>query len=109
MGRGLRGHRHGGGGAVSAAEDRRSLGAAAVVRPTVAAEWLPMADDDALEWMRNRGLIRTMSVPDRRGGGVRTIEVVVWAEVLDEIMGRRVVPAPAKRKVGRLPYVDPEE
>lgn len=67
----------------------------------MAAEWLPMGRAVAMAFLRSHGLIRTVSVPD--GRKQRSVEVVVWGDVLDAIRGiRATVRAP-------LPYIDPED
>lgn len=85
----------------TAAEERRALGPAAVVAPSVAARWLPWGAQASLAWLRARGLV--LEVPDVEGG-VR--EVVIWGEVLDALRG---VAVPESRRSGRLPaWSDPE-
>lgn len=101
--------------ASSRATLRRSLGSAAIVSPAEAARWLPFGDRVALRWLRARGLIRTVLLPDD-SGTPREAEVVHWADVEEEIAGRRqLAAAPAPRKplrrpsAGSLPWIDPEE
>lgn len=88
-------------------EARIALGRAAVVTPSTAAAWLPFGRAAALRWLRARGLVRVVPVPEE-DGSVRQVEVVTWGEVLDELEGRRIVEPTPKTRRGRLPYVDPE-
>jgi hypothetical protein len=97
---------------VSAADDRKSLGSAAIVPPSVAAAWLPFNDADAIRWLRARGLVHKISVPDETGE-LRVVEVVIWGEVIEEVQGKRSPAAqPPKQRSNRppvLPYSDPDE
>lgn len=77
----------------------QGLGAVYTVRR--AAELLPGNDADNRAWLRQHGLVRVV-------GGT---EVVVWAEVLDMISGRREdapdAPPPARRRKGKKRAVLP--
>lgn len=102
-----------------AADARLALGSAAIVRPSVAASWLPFGDADGLRWLRARGLIHVVDLPVTLEDGthaIRPVEVVHWGEVEQEILGRRVVanaPTPPKRRRaaggGSVAWADPEE
>lgn len=75
-----------------------------VVRPTTAAEQLPMRLGDALEWLREAGVIRR----------VRGREVVIWGDVLKKIredlegsVPANLIPPPAPiRPPSNLPRAD---
>jgi hypothetical protein len=80
---------------MSRADDRLSLGAAAVFSPSRAAELLGGREAEVLEWLRVRRLIRKIPGLDR--------EVVIWGEVLEAIrMPDLDQPAP-ERPRGSLP------
>lgn len=57
-------------------EIRRQLGAAAVLSESEAVSWLPCRDEVARQWLRDRGLVRVTPLG----------RVVVWGEVLDELL-----------------------
>jgi hypothetical protein len=94
----------------TAAEERLALGSAAVVPLTVAARWLPWGQEDAIAWLRQRGLVR--EVPDVPGGAR---EIVIWGEVLDALRGivasgNKGWRTVAKVPPGKLPdWTDPED
>jgi hypothetical protein len=102
-----------------AADTRLALGSAAIVRPSVAASWLPFGDADGLRWLRARGLIHTIDLPCENDDGttsLRPVEVVHWGEVEQEILGRRAIanapPSPKRRRAaggGSVAWADPEE
>lgn len=87
--------------------ERAALGAAAIFRPREAARHIPgVSEEDAIEWMRRRGLVH------RHHFGSRPVEVVVWGEVVEALAGdpepvpvKRPPPVPkvsvAKRRRGR--------
>ena len=56
-----------------------ALGAAAVLSVADAAAWLPMAPGDAETWLR------AVRVVKRLGVGHKSVEVVVWGDVVDAI------------------------
>ncbi|HYD02599.1 MAG TPA: hypothetical protein VEB22_15335 [Phycisphaerales bacterium] len=97
---------------MSAADaDRLALGAAAVLRPSRAAELLPWDSAEALRWLRTLGLVRRVVVPGESDAEGRTLEVVVWGDVLAALRGERQPTAPAtagRRSRGSVPYADPD-
>lgn len=64
---------------------RLALGAAAVLPVALAADPLPIADDEARRWLRDHGLVRNLAGR----------EVVVWGDVLDAL--REGAPTPKGR------------
>jgi hypothetical protein len=100
---------------VSAADDRKALGAAAVVRPSVAAAWLPFGDAASLRWLEDHGLIITTEVVNE-AGKLMPRQVVIWGDVLDELRGLRSARPPApqpqasqSRQRGSVAWLDPSE
>lgn len=94
----------------TARDDRLALGAAAVVRPTVAARWLGLDRRDGVAWLRARGLVRSIGVPTP-AGDVRVVERVVWGDVLEAVRGTDSVPSGyrvAAPTGGSLAWLDPE-
>ena len=70
---------------------RAALGAAAVFRPREAARHIPgVSEEDAIAWMRRRGLVRAHHF------GSRPVEVVVWGEVV-KALASEPDPVPSKR------------
>lgn len=78
-------------------ERRLQQGGAAILRPTNAAEMLPVRKEDGLRWLRERGLIRSIA-----GLG----DVVVWGDVVAAILAgdepQRQDVTPASRRGGTL-------
>jgi hypothetical protein len=92
----------------AARDDRLALGAAAVVRPTVAARWLGLDRRAGVAWLRALGLVRAIGVPTA-DGDVRLVERVVWGDVLDAVRGLDSAPAPRRAAPApSLPWLDPE-
>lgn len=91
----------------AADDDRLALGAAAVLRPSRAAELLPFDSGAALRWLRSQGLVRRVQVPDPEDAIGRELEVVVWGDVLSVLRGERPQPRPRSRVSVR--FVDPDE
>lgn len=79
---------------MSRAEDRLSLGAAAVFSPTRAAELLGGRESEALDWLRARNLIIRPPGLDR--------EVVIWGDVLEALRTPEPAPAEPPRQRGTL-------
>lgn len=91
----------------SADADRLALGPAAVFRITRAAALLPFDEKAGVAWLRARSLVRRVEVP--HGDTLRTVEVVVWADVLAELRGERTTRKPTRARGGNVPWLDPDE
>jgi len=57
-------------------DERLKLGEASILKPTTAAELLPVRESAGMEWLRGKSLIRRVS-----GLG----EVVIWGDVVKAI------------------------
>ena len=76
-------------------DERLKLGEASILKPTVAAELLPVRESTGMEWLRSRSLIRRVA-----GLG----EVVIWGDVIKAIRddaGGTVVAATNTRPLKR--------
>lgn len=78
-------------------ELRLLLGSAAILTPRQAAEMLPVADADALDWLEQHGLIRYMAGR----------KVVVWGDVVEAIRAAdpRTIARPPSQSRGTLKRV----
>lgn len=65
-----------------------ALGTAAILSVEEAAAWLPMEPEEAAEWLRSSGIVRSVCV------GGREIEVVVWGDVVQAIQSDGEVEGP---------------
>lgn len=62
--------------------ERLALGADAVLPLQQAAALLPMADREAREWLRDRGLVRQLAGRD----------VVIWGDITDALRANETPP-----------------
>jgi hypothetical protein len=73
---------------MSAADERLALGEAALLSPSQAARMIGGNEAETMEWLRSRGLVRTIPGLGRK--------VVIWGEVLEAIRQPEAAPEPQR-------------